>query len=73
MAYTVKRKALFVQIPEKEHKKVNSECKRLGIPQWSFIAHAIRQAPKMTRGKGDMKHVIVSDLEPGNRKLLSLG
>jgi len=70
---TIVRKALFVQIPEKEHKKVTDECKRLEIPQWQFIAHAIRHAPKLTRGKGDAAHVIVSGLEPRNRKSIGRG
>ena len=68
----IKRKGLFVQIPVAELGKVKKECKRLDIPQWEFVAHAIRSAPKLTRGKGDASHIIVSGLEKKNRKMLNL-
>lgn len=64
------RKALYVQLPIETICKVKRECKRLDIREWEFIDHAIRQAPKLTRGKGPCSHIIVSGLEKRNRRRL---
>ena len=65
-----KRSGLYVQLPTPLVNKVRSECNRLKITQWEFVAHALRTAPTLTRGTGPSRNILVSGLDPGNRSLL---